>query len=426
MDGDAAHSRISAALDGSALSVVYQPVVDIRRGEVVGAEALARFNTVPYRTPDIWFEEAWAVGAGLKLELLAIERALGGLASFPEQTYIAINTAPATLCSGALLDLLTSVPAERVVVELTEHTRVDDYDALIAAIARLRSIGARLSIDDAGAGFSSFQHVLRLQPNIIKLDRSLTTKIDQNPIRAALAGALVTFADSLGAQICAEGIETEAELVALQKLGIAYGQGYFLARPGPLPLPEPPRGIWTTRYAPSFTPSPAVRSAGRLAALDRTALLDSAADEDFDRFTRLVATLLNVPVALVSLVDNDRQFFKSAIGLVEPWASARETPLTHSFCQHAVTTRLPLIIDDAARHPLVRDNGATVELGVAAYAGVPIVTAQGDALGALCAVDSKPRVWTKEEIASLQDLTALLVTQIELNRLLSDRGNVEK
>lgn len=415
-DADAARSRVSVALDGSALSVVYQPVVDIRQGKVVGAEALARFNTVPYRTPDTWFDEAWAMGTGLQLELLAIERALDGLQLFPEQTYIAINTAPATLCSDALLNLLAAAPAERVVVELTEHTRVDDYDALIAAIARLRSIGVRLSIDDAGAGFSSFQHVLRLQPNIIKLDRSLTTKVDQNPIRASLATALVTFAGSLGAQICAEGIETESELVALQKLGVAYGQGYFLARPGPLPLPEPPGGIWTTRYAGEANASSAVRSGRRLEALDSTALLDSAAEEDFDRFTRLVAHLLNVPVALVSLVDNDRQFFKSAVGLAEPWASARETPLTHSFCQHAVTTRLPLVIDDAANHPMVRDNGAVVEIGVAAYAGVPIVTPQGDALGALCAVDSVPRSWTEREIRSLKDLTALLVTQIELNR----------
>ncbi len=401
--------------------MVYQPVVDIRTGQVVGAEALARFNTQPYRSPDEWFADAWTAGAGLQLEMHAIERALSVLDSFPPDVYIAVNTAPATLCSAALFNLLRALPPGRVVVELTEHARVDDYDALIAAVARLRAIGARLSVDDAGAGFSSFQHVLRLQPNVIKLDRSLTTKIDESPIRAALAAALVTFAESLGAQICAEGIETEAELVALQKLGVSYGQGYFLARPGPLPLPQPPPGVWTTRYvraqASALNPSPAVLSAGRLQALDDTHLLDSAPEEDFDRFTRLVSKLLTVPVALVSLVDNDRQFFKSAIGLTEPWASARQTPLTHSFCQHAVTTRLPLVIDDARTHPLVRDNGAVLEIGVGAYAGVPIVTADGDALGALCAIDSGPRVWTQEELASLHDLTALLVAQIELRRL---------
>ena len=198
--------------------MAFQPVVDIRTGLVVGAEALARFHAEPYRTPDVWFNEAWSVGLGLELELAAIARALESLVAIPKDTYIAVNAAPATLCSDGLLDLLQQFSLERVVVELTEHSRVDNYDALIAGIARLRAEGARLSIDDAGAGFSSFQHVLRLQPDIIKLDRSLTTDIDKNPVRAALATALVTFADSLGAQICAEGIETLDELVTLQKL----------------------------------------------------------------------------------------------------------------------------------------------------------------------------------------------------------------
>src|SRR5688572_18848051 len=115
-----------------------------------------------------------------------------------------------------------------------------------------------------------------------------------------------------------------------------------------------------------------LRESDRLAALRRTGLMDGAPEERFDRLTRLAARTLRVPVALVSLVDDSRQFFKSCVGLTEPWASMRQTPLTHSFCQHAVTTGRPLIINDAEADPLVRENLAIRDLGVVAYAGIPL------------------------------------------------------
>ena len=152
----------------------------------------------------------------------------------------------------------------------------------------------------------------------------------------------------------------------------------------------------------------------RLAALDATELLDSPAETAFDRLTRLAARLLHAPVALVSLVAEDRQFFKSCIGLPEPWASSRETGLSHSFCQHAVELREPLLIRDAREHPLVRDNAAIQDLGVIAYAGIPLVTGDGQVLGSFCVIDHAPRVWAGEEVATLRDLAAAAVTEIEL------------
>ncbi len=152
----------------------------------------------------------------------------------------------------------------------------------------------------------------------------------------------------------------------------------------------------------------------RLAALRRAALLDTPAEAAFDRLTRLAATILGAPVALVTLVDADRQFFKSAVGLPEPWASRREMPLSHSFCQHAVASGAPLVIADARDHPLVRDNLAIPELGVVAYAGIPLITADGAVLGSFCVIDQRPRDWTLEEIAILTDLAAVVLTEIEL------------
>ncbi len=156
-----------------------------------------------------------------------------------------------------------------------------------------------------------------------------------------------------------------------------------------------------------------VRDPERLAALHRTALLDSPADVAFDRLTRLATRILDVPVALVSLVDEERQFFKSCLGLPEPWASARETPLSHSFCQHAVASGQPLVIEDARLHPLVRDNLAIPDLGVVAYAGIPLVTADGYVLGSFCVIDHQPRAWTDWELAVLTDLAASAMTAIE-------------
>lgn len=152
----------------------------------------------------------------------------------------------------------------------------------------------------------------------------------------------------------------------------------------------------------------------RLDALHAADLLDSGADEAFDRFTRLAASLLDAPIALVSLVDADRQFFKSCVGLREPWASARQTPLSHSFCQHAVTSRDIFVVDDARQHPLVKGNLAIHDLGVVAYLGVPLITSDGHALGSFCVIDSRPRRWSDREIGIVRDLAGAVMTEIEL------------
>src|SRR5882672_2323990 len=162
----------------------------------------------------------------------------------------------------------------------------------------------------------------------------------------------------------------------------------------------------------TFTGEEQIRNAARLEALGRTSLLDSPPEEVFDRLTRLAARVLHVPSAMVSLVDGDRQFFKSSVGVPEPWASLRQTPLTHSFCKHAVASGEPFIVPDARRNTIVRDNLAVTELGVIAYAGIPLTTAEGHTLGSFCVVDTHPRQWTDEEIELLRGLAASVMTEI--------------
>ena len=158
----------------------------------------------------------------------------------------------------------------------------------------------------------------------------------------------------------------------------------------------------------------ALEDRARLAALERTGMLDSLPEAAFDRLTKLASKILGVPVTLVSLVDDQRQFFKSQVGLPEPWASARETPLSHSFCQHVVASQRPLIIADARTHPDLSGNSAVGDLGVVAYAGVPLTTPEGHTLGSFCAIDAKPREWTADEIEILTELGASVMTEIYL------------
>ena len=158
----------------------------------------------------------------------------------------------------------------------------------------------------------------------------------------------------------------------------------------------------------------ALAEPGRLAALHAAALLDSPPDESFDRLARLAAKVVNAPVALVSGVDRDRQYFKSCLGLPEPWATRRETPLSHSFCQHVVAAREPVIVSDARKDERLLDNLAIRDLRVIAYLGVPLITREGHAVGTLCVIDHEPRIWTSDEIGLVKDIAAAVVTEITL------------
>jgi GAF domain-containing protein len=161
-----------------------------------------------------------------------------------------------------------------------------------------------------------------------------------------------------------------------------------------------------------------VRNVARLSALQRLGLLDTPPEAAFDRLTRVACRVLRAPVGLVSLVDGDRQFFKSCIGLPEPFASARQTPVSHSFCQHVVGTGKPLIVEDARTNPLVSLNPAVEAMGIIAYAGIPLVTSDGHTIGSFCVIDSRPRSWSFDDVEMLQELAGCVMHEIEGRRLL--------
>lgn len=223
--------RIESVLSGGHPAIVYQPIKNLTTNRTAGFECLSRFHLEPARPPNEWFAEAGEVGLGIELEIAAIRAALRGLDRLPSSLYVTVNCSPMTIVSGALLNVLSRVDATRVVVEITEHDYVDDYDKLLAQLAPLRALGLKVAIDDVGAGYSSMRHILKIRPDFIKLDISLTQGIDTDSPRRALAAALIAFAGETGATIVAEGVETGAELSTLKRLGISRAQGYYLSRP---------------------------------------------------------------------------------------------------------------------------------------------------------------------------------------------------
>ena len=214
---------------------VFQPIFDLSARLVVGFEALCRFSGEPYRSPDVWFAEAHDCGLGLALEIATLRKALKMAEGFPPDQYVSINASPELLVSGQLPALIGQSPGRRLLVEVTEHARVDDYALLSRGLDLLRARGCEIAVDDAGAGYSGLQHIVQIKPDVIKLDIGLIRGVDADPSRRALISALLYFARETGAGLIAEGIETESEAEHLHVLGISKGQGYLLSRPLEVP-----------------------------------------------------------------------------------------------------------------------------------------------------------------------------------------------
>ena len=216
------------------ITIYFQPIFNLATNKLSGYESLSRFFFEPYKTPDVWFNEAHKVGLGEALELLAIQNTLFHLDDFDKSTYITINTSPQHIVSGAIAKILQQVDCKRIVLEVTEHTPISDYQEMRQALKPLRERGLKLAIDDVGAGYSSFQHILELEADIIKLDISLTQNINADHRKYLLAKALCGFARAISCSIVAEGIENQDELKTLRKLGVDTVQGYFIGRPAPI------------------------------------------------------------------------------------------------------------------------------------------------------------------------------------------------
>lgn len=223
-------AEIAHAMMAGSPIMAFQPILDLASGSVAGFEALARFPTLPGVGVEEVFASAARMGVGLRLEALAIRHALAVASTRPRGQFVSINVSPSTLVEPTWLDELEP-DLVGVQIEITEHERLGDLAQVREVLVELRRRGARIAVDDVGEGHAGLKQVMAIGPDCLKIDRSLVQGVDQEPALAALLGAMVRFAARTGADVCAEGVETAAELTVLSDLDVTYGQGYFIGRP---------------------------------------------------------------------------------------------------------------------------------------------------------------------------------------------------
>ncbi|MBK5266708.1 MAG: EAL domain-containing protein [Acidimicrobiia bacterium] len=235
-------SAIRAAIGGTGLTMQFQPIFQLGNWLVgdrspVGYEALARFE-LPVPT-NVWFQEAVRMGFGVELELAALRVAVSHLDDIPQDCFLTVNVSPQAVESLPFWNVFSSLSSGRIRVEISEEAIIDDYEQFRTTLLGLQRRGLRVWIDDVGAGLASLKHLILLPHDTIKLDIDVVRDVDRDPNRQAMVTALVALAKASQTNVVAEGIETAAELVTLVDLGVAYGQGYYMARPAPLGEPSP-------------------------------------------------------------------------------------------------------------------------------------------------------------------------------------------
>lgn len=387
---DNGKSEAAAALTASVREVVrgtgrrhvLQPIVDVETGDAVGYEALARFDLEPFR-PDLWFELADRVGLRAELELATASTALAELDA-GRAGYLGVNLSPDVILDGALDDLLADRDPARVVVEITEHAQTTDYDGLLAALAPHRERGLRVAVDDAGAGYASFRHILRLTPDLIKADISLVRDIHHDPVRQALLSSVLTFARTSGARLVAEGVESQGELDTVTRLGVRSVQGYFLGRPTAAPpaggFPRPSPDVLLDASDLSLLLAQTVRDAHDLESLTRPLL------QVVLRLTGLETAYLTVlePQGLAHRYVCNTGSIQLSEGALVPWPD--------SLC--AAMQDKDLMFTGNAQVDLA-ECAIAGDVGLQSLVSVPVRGSDGGLLGTLCA-GSRERVFVGE------------------------------
>jgi EAL domain-containing protein (putative c-di-GMP-specific phosphodiesterase class I)/CheY-like chemotaxis protein len=229
-EASAAREHIHAIIGNAAFDSVFQPIVDLENEAVIAYEALTRFADGV--SPDVRFAEATAIGLGPELEGATLKASLAAAVALPGDASLNLNVSPALIIAREALEELVHGAGRPIVLEVTEHAQIADYDSFRGSLAALRPT-MQLAVDDAGAGFASLRHILELRPAFVKLDRSLITGLESDEARQAMIVGLRHFARSVGCRLIAEGVETRAELEVLRTLEIRLAQGFLLGKPGP-------------------------------------------------------------------------------------------------------------------------------------------------------------------------------------------------
>lgn len=420
-------ASLQEALDARRFSLVYQPKIRCSDGSLSGFEALVRWNDPGQGTinPDSFIPQAETCGLIDALTEQVFDQSLTWLSALIARTSgdgrraaeaartitLSINLSARSLKNAELIESISQrcaaagIHPERIIFELTETSTMENPVEALDLLTRLRMKGFQLSIDDFGTGFSSMLQLVRLPFSEIKVDRSFVMTARHSDESRTVIRSIVDLGRSLGLKSTAEGVEDHETLIYLRDIGCDLAQGFGIAKPmdGERVLE------WIReRY-------PGDEEAWRLATLKSMRLLDSPAEDRFDRITRLTRRLFGAPISLISLIDADRQWFKSSQGL-----EVRETPRDVAFCAVAVTNHEMLVVEDALSDPRFNANPLVVGAPhIRFYAGAPVSAPNGSTLGTLCVIDTAPHPFDAQSQRMLTELARLVEVEFSLDPALT-------
>ncbi|HBX36441.1 MAG TPA: diguanylate cyclase [Pseudohongiella sp.] len=432
--------ELMAALQRREIHVAYQPKINCRTRLLAGFEALARWRHVEHGLipPDTFIPLAEQSGLIDPLTEYIVAEALtwlaalpGQFATLPEHPYLArrlnevslaINISNRSLSNLTLFEKLeelcyaTGVTPQRLILELTESCATEDPVTALDVLTRLRMKGFQVSIDDFGTGYSSMVQLARLPFSEIKIDKSFVTTLSQHKESRTVVKAIIDLGHGLGLYTAAEGIENFDTLEYLRSIGCDLAQGYAIKEP----LDAEGIHEWLSSQHRDDEQH-------RLGVLHSLGLLDTPSDERFDRITRLATRLFNVPISLFSLVDENRQWFKSHTGI-----DVRETPREHSFCSHAIQSDQVMVVEDTWLDPRFQNNAlVTSTPHIRFYAGSPVRVGMGSRLGTLCLIAEQPGTLDDKGRTLLKNMSVMIESELAgdylahidpMTRLLNRRG----
>ncbi len=415
-------AELARALERDELFIAYQPKVECRTRALAGFEALVRWQHPEHGVvmPDRFIPVAEESGLIDALTMRVVDLGLAWLAGWhgadgidanalraANQLTLSINVSPRSLGNAALVEEIEArctahdIAPARIILELTETATMADPVASLDLLTRLRAKGFLLAIDDFGTGFSSMVQLVRLPFSEIKVDKSFVMTSGTSLESRKVIRSVVELGRSLSLTTTAEGVEDEGVLALLRELGCDLAQGYLESRP----LPAEAAREWTVRHLRDD-------EARRLAALRDLGVLDSPPTPHINRLARLASDSCDMPMALVCLVDSERQWFKAACG-----CTFVEFPRDQGFCAHTVLRETAMVVPDAARDARFRDDPLVVGgPRLRFYAGVPLHGRDGSRVGVLCVLDVKPRELARTQIDTMIEIARQVERELAAQR----------
>jgi EAL domain-containing protein (putative c-di-GMP-specific phosphodiesterase class I) len=409
-DVEECQALVTAALHHGAPTMVAQPILGLSSGRVVAYEALARFGAdLPSYSPDVWFSMAHACGLGAMFEARAVDLALRAGAARPAGTRLSVNVSPSVLSARELHDVLP-FDLTGLQFEITEKEVVEDAEHFQRVLTAVRDRGARIAVDDVGEGYAGLQRVLSLSPDVIKLDRSLVTGVQHEPVKAALVEAIVRYAAKVGAEVCAEGVENLDDLYVLADLDVAEAQGWVIGMPSETFEPASEAATLTCQSSYQRTLALGSRAPGQdTTALERLLadLVDCSNLDSLARMTGPIADHLDCHLAEISFLDPGGTYIQGIGALA--W---RPEGTTYALADFPVTKRcletleiMTVDLTDPDADPAERD-WMTVE-GMRTMIGIPVLAA-GRVVGLMECSRTVAAPWSRLQLRHARIIATVL------------------